>query len=202
MNRQASPPAQADPAFHYPPDLLGLLVDTIPRLLRSKQDVLVFFRGAGVPASVTGDLATKVLQDRNSINKFEITRTVLTRLNARGDGALRERREILRRITQWHDYSTCWESDRLEAMGLVEQVRQVVNVRDSFTRMSQERESERNARLAERRAKQAESDRRRTQLQDVRRDLFALFNEVDAQKRGRALEGVLKSALPGLRHPH
>ena len=191
MSRQDSPPAVADLAFHYPPDLLNLLVEAIPRLCRSKRDVLLFFRGAGVPAAVTNDLAAQVERDRDSINKFEIARTVLTRLNTKGDGALRERREVLRRITQWEDYSTCWGSDRLGAIGLVEQIRQGVNVRDSFTRMSQEREAERHARLAEQRAKQAELEHRRAQLEGVRRDLFALFSEADAQKRGKALEGVL-----------
>jgi restriction system protein len=166
-------------------------VDTIPRLLRSKQDVLLFFRGAGVPASLTSDLSDQVLRNRDTINKFEITRTILTRLNTEGDVHLRERREVLRRVTQWEDYSTCWDSDRLEAAGLVEQVRHVVNVSDSFTRMNQEREAERRSRLAEQRAKQIESDRRRLQLQEVRRALFALFGEADAQKRGKALEGVL-----------
>jgi restriction system protein len=34
---------------HYPPEILNLLVDTIPLLCRSKNDVLVFFKGAGVP---------------------------------------------------------------------------------------------------------------------------------------------------------
>lgn len=37
-----------DTAYHYPPELLDLLVDTIPRLTRSKPEVLDFFRGAGV----------------------------------------------------------------------------------------------------------------------------------------------------------
>jgi len=140
---------------------------------------------------VTADVAARVERDRDSITKFEIARTVLTRLNAKGDAALRERREVLRRITQWEDFSTCWEPDRLEAIGLVEQVRQVVKVRDSFTRISQERDAERAERLAQQRAKQAETDRQRAQLEVVKRDLFALFAEPNAEKRGKALEGVL-----------
>jgi hypothetical protein len=42
----------ADDPFHYPPELLSLLIDTIPLLCRSKQDVLTFFPGqrrAGQP---------------------------------------------------------------------------------------------------------------------------------------------------------
>jgi hypothetical protein len=193
MNRQTPPSAAADPAFHYPPDLLNLLVEAIPRLCRSKLDVLLFFRGGGVPLRVTADLTRQVDQDRDSITKFQIVRTVLTRLNTKGDAALRERREILRRVTQWEDFSTCWEADRMEAMGLVGQIRHIVNVHDSFTRMSLEREVDRQARLEEHRTRQAQVQERRTRLQEVQRNLFALFAERDAHKRGKALEGVLNN---------
>ena len=37
--------APSDIIFHYPPELFNLLVDVLPLLNRSKQDVLVFFRG-------------------------------------------------------------------------------------------------------------------------------------------------------------
>lgn len=37
---------------HYPPEILSLLVDTIPLLCRSKNDVLIFFKGAGVPGTI------------------------------------------------------------------------------------------------------------------------------------------------------
>jgi hypothetical protein len=193
MNRQTPPSAAPDPAFHYPPDLLNLLVEAIPRLCRSKLDVLLFFRGGGVPLRVTADLTRQVDQDRDSITKFQIVRTVLTRLNAKGDAALRERREILRRVTQWEDFSTCWEADRMEAMGLVGQIRHIVNVHDSFTRMSLEREVDRQARLEEHRTRQAQVQERRTRLQEVQRNLFALFAEPDAHKRGKALEEVLNN---------
>jgi hypothetical protein len=170
---------------------MGLLVDTIPRLVRSKDDVILFFRGAGVPASLTADLTAQLARDRDSIGKYEITRTVLTRLNARGDAALRERREILRRIVQWEDFWSSYEEDRPVAIGLVEQIRKRIDKHDAFARMTQERDNERRERLAEQHAKQAEIERRRSQLQDVKRDLFALFSEPDAQRRGKALEGVL-----------
>lgn len=49
--------APSDIIFHYPPELFNLLVDVVPLLNRSKQDVLVFFRGAGVPDNITSDIA-------------------------------------------------------------------------------------------------------------------------------------------------
>lgn len=135
--------------YHYPPELLQLLVDTIPLLCRSKKDVLLFFRGAGVSHSLTEDLWKCVETNRRSISKYEIVRTVLTKLNDRGESALRERRVILKRVVEFEDFSTCWPDDHLKAKGLVSEIQRVVNVKDSFTRMHQERESERLKRQSE-----------------------------------------------------
>jgi restriction system protein len=180
-----------DIIFQYPPDLMNLLIDTIPRICRSKKDVLLFFKGAGVNSILTNDLAGQLKMDKASINKYEIARTVLTRLNEKGEATLRERREILKRITEFEDFSTCWPKDQLEAKGLVGEIRRVINVKDSFTRMNQEREAEQKKRLDEQQAKIEETQRRRTQLGIVKRDLYALFSESNSQKRGKALEDIL-----------
>ncbi len=37
--------------LHYPHDLLDLLVETTPRLVKSKKDVILFFEGAGADAA-------------------------------------------------------------------------------------------------------------------------------------------------------
>jgi restriction system protein len=177
--------------FHYPPELMNLLIDTIPRICRSKKDVLLFFKGAGVNPILTNDLATQLKMDKASINKYEIARTVLTRLNEKGEVTLRERREILKRVTEFEDFSTCWPKDRLEAKGLVAEIRRVINVKDSFTRMNQEREAEQKKRIAEQQAKMEEAQRRKMNLATVKRDLYSLFNEHNNQKRGKALEGIL-----------
>ena len=128
--------------FHYPPELLQLLTDTIPLLVRGKQDVLLFFRGAGVGPALTDDLAKQVQNDRNSITKRDIVRTVLVRLNERGESTLRERREVLKRVVEFEDFSTCWPNDQLAARGLVAEVRRVRHVKDSFTRIQQEKAAE------------------------------------------------------------
>ena len=62
---------------HYPPELFALLADTIPLLCRSKQDVFLFFKGAGVPDAYTKDLLQEFQNDRNSVNKYRIVRHVL-----------------------------------------------------------------------------------------------------------------------------
>ena len=135
--------------FHYPPDLFELLVQTIPVLNKSKKSVLLFFKGAGVNEKIFSDITTKVQVDKDSINKFDIVRTILERINEKTEKYLRERREIIKRVTEFESFSNCWESDRLKAIGLVSEVQKVVNVKDSFTRMKQERESEQKKRTQE-----------------------------------------------------
>jgi hypothetical protein len=180
-----------DIVFHYPPELLSLLIDTIPLLCRSKKDVLLFFKGAGVRATITNSLTTRVNRDKDSISKYEIARTVLTRLNEKGEATLRERREVVKRVVECEDFSTCWPSDQLKAKGLVAEVRRVVDVKDSFTRMKQEREDEvRQRRLVKEQEVRAEQQRRE-EVREVRRDLLNLFGERNRQRRGTESERIL-----------
>jgi restriction system protein len=79
--------------------------------------------------SVLSDLEARLRKDRNSINKYEIVRTVLERLNSKGEPALRERREILRRVTEFEDFSTEGPSDQLKAKGLVGEISRVLELR-------------------------------------------------------------------------
>lgn len=180
-----------DIVFHYPPELTQLLIDTIPLLCRSKRDLLLFFKGAGVPQKLWIDLEERVRRDREGISKFEIVRAVLTRLNERGEPALRERREVLKRVVEFEDYSTCWPSDQLKAKGLVAEIRRVVDVKDSFIRMKQERDRERQQRTAQaEKAARAARERQGT-IESIKNDLFGLFRETNPQKRGKELESVL-----------
>jgi hypothetical protein len=105
--------------FHYPPEVFNLLVDTIPLLCRSKQDVVLFLQGAGVTPEDLAEASRIVRTNRDAINKYEIVRSVLTKVNARGDSGLRPRREIIKRVTEFDNFDTCWDSDRLKAKGLV-----------------------------------------------------------------------------------
>ena len=92
--------------YHYPPEVFNLLVDTIPLLCKSKKDVIIFFKGAGVPSIHLSELENKVITDRSSINKYEIVRTVLQKINEIGDSALRARREVIKRIVEFEQFST------------------------------------------------------------------------------------------------
>lgn len=193
MANQGTPrgPAQLDASYHYPPELLTLLVDTIPRLCRSKRDVLLFFHGAGVNRSFTSKLYAQVNADRDSIRKSEIAREVLVQLNEDGDRSLAARREVVKRVVEFEEFSTCWEDDRLIAQGLVAQVRQIVNVKDSFTRINQERVSDARKHQESKRAELKEIERRNAELEGIKRDFYKLFSLEDAQRRGLLLEDVL-----------
>lgn len=180
-----------DIIFHYPPELLSLLKEAVPKLCRSKQDLLLFFQGAGVGAQLLAPYQALLQTDRQAFNKFHVTRELLAKLNELGEGSLRERREIIKRVTDFQDFSVCWDSDQAAARGLVAQIRELVNVKDSFTRMNMEREAERKARLESARQHTADISRRRQESEEIRRQFFGLFTEVNPQKRGKALEAVL-----------
>ena len=165
----------SDIVFHYPPELFHLLVDVVPLLNRSKQDVLVFFRGAGVPDSITSDIAFHLRTAPKNINKYQMVRTVLERLNAKGEHALRERREVLRRVVDFANFDSCWPADQLKAKGLVASIREVVNQKDAFTRMNNAREEERQARRAELQRIAAEKRDRTERIECAKQGLYTLF---------------------------
>ncbi|CAK8717447.1 Restriction endonuclease type IV Mrr domain-containing protein [Candidatus Electrothrix aarhusensis] len=178
--------------YHYPPELLNLLIDTIPLLCRSKNDVLMFFRGGGVSNNYLADLHTLVSTDRKSINKYEITRTILQRINEAGDSELRTRREVLKRVVEFESFSACWSTDQLKAKGLVCEIRDVVNIKDSFTKINTERKNEKNERAKKQRIKLQREQVKNKKLSQIRDNLCSLFGlDSQPQKRGKLLEKVL-----------
>lgn len=178
--------------FHYPPELFNLLVNTIPLLCRSKKDVILFLRGAGVAQEDLAEVELSVNADRNSINKYEIVRNVLTKVNARGDNGLRASREILKRVVEFESFETCWENDQYKAKGLVASIREIVDKKDSFIRMKQERDAERDKRLAKKQAERTATAAKRAKIEEVSRRLSALFGMNDKpHERGKQLETVL-----------
>jgi restriction endonuclease Mrr len=177
--------------FHYPPELLQLLIEAIPRLCRSKRDVLLFFRGAGVGDAILSPLEGTLSSDPSSINKFELARTALREINERGDSYLRERREVLKRVVEFEDFSTCWPEDQLKAKGLVAEICRVVDVKDSFTRMRIERESEAQRHRKAAAAQSREQQEKRQAREAIKAEFYRLFGESDPHLRGRSLESVL-----------
>ncbi len=180
-----------DNTFHYPPELLQLLIDAVPKLCKSKRDLLLFFQGAGVSKETLKPYDDLLHANKAAFNKYPVTREILTRINEQGEAGLRTRREVLKRVTEFEDFSVCWDNDRAAARGLVAQIRDVVNVKDSFTRMKVEKDEERRRRIEERDSAGKDLVARNAKKDGVKAALFALFGEADAQKRGKALEQVL-----------
>jgi hypothetical protein len=180
-----------DEAFHYPPELLSLLVQTIPRLCRTKPQVFLFFEGAGVGGSILKPFQQRWLADKNGVSKYEIAEGIITQLNKCGDTMIRQRREIVKRVTEFEDFTTCWDGDRLIAEGFVAKVRNIVNVKDSFTRMKIERETEVTKRTTEKRKEADELAQKQQRITEIQSDLLGLFSETDRSKRGKQLETVL-----------
>jgi len=179
-------------AFHYPPDLFELLVETIPRLFRSKKAVVLFFQNTGVTQEDLIDVVKILSSNRDSINKFEIVRNVLTKVNTRGDSGLSARREIIKRITQFETFDTCWETDRLKAIGLVARIREVVGKKDSFTQIKQERDAERAKHIAKQEVDHAIAAKKLADINAISQRLATLFGMDDKpHERGKLLERIL-----------
>ncbi len=180
-----------DITYHYPPELFNILIDTIPLLNKSKKDVILFFRGAGVSNSLLDDLNKIVIYNKDSISKYEITRKIITRLNEKGESTLRERRELLKRIVEFEDFSSCYPDDQLKAKGLVADIRKIIDVKDSFTKMKNEREKERQKYISLKNEEILKVKETRENRLRIKEDFCSLFKEKDHQKRGRNLEKVI-----------
>ncbi|GHE54807.1 hypothetical protein GCM10018785_25280 [Streptomyces longispororuber] len=182
-------------AYHWPPELMEMLVDTIPLLCRSKVAVLDFLRGAGVEEELLLTFRRQLQDDPSAISKYKIVRFVLGHLNEQGDRGLGARRFLLRRVTEFEDFSTCWPDDQLKAKGLVSEIRRVVNVKDSFTRLQQENDLQRQHQHRQhqeaRDAKAAQAEKRRQHIRALRDELSSVIRMSDPQQRGTALEALL-----------
>jgi hypothetical protein len=123
------------------------MVDGLSKLYKSKPALVSFFRGAGVPARVLGDLPQRV-SSRDSPRKVEIVRDVLSRLNDDGDASLAARREVIKRIVEHEDFSSAWPDDVASAKAFVADLRKLQRTKDALTKIEEARRSERYARMA------------------------------------------------------
>jgi restriction endonuclease Mrr len=179
-----------DLAFHYPPDVFDAVVDAVPLLTRGKHDVVMFFRGSGVDRAFLAGIERRI-ETESKYSKYHITREILAYLNERGDAGLGPRREVLKRVSEFDDFSSCYPDNQMKARGAVATVAQLVNKKDSFTRMRDGRDRELQRHRDARQAEAAKRDAERTRREQIKNDLFALFGEQNPQRRGKALEGVL-----------
>jgi restriction system protein len=179
-----------DLAFHFPPDVFDAVRDAVPLLTRGKRDVVLFFRGCGVDRAFLADIEQRIAEEPN-FSKYHITREILTHVNELGDQGLGQRRQVLKRVSEFDDFSSCYADNQMKARGAVATVAQLINKKDSFTRLQEEREQELKRHRDAQRAATARKEAEHAQREQVKADLFALFGEQNPHRRGKALEGVL-----------
>jgi len=181
-----------DDRYHYPATVFNLLVDTIPLLCKSKKDVMLFLEGAGIHRDDLAEMWLKVRMDRDSVGKHEIVRDVLQKANKRGDSGLTARREVIKRVVEFEEFSTCWPTDVYKAKSHVNDLRKIVHAKDAFTRMKQERDAAHEETVRRARTERAAIVAKRKKIEEVRDRLSALFGmDAEPQRRGKLLEGVL-----------
>jgi len=119
------------------------------------------------------------------VKKHEIARSVLCRLNDAGEPALAFRREVIKRISEFDDFSVVGITIVIRHRDSWLRFRSV-NVKDSFTRIHLERERERKDRqggIRRKRSSKQEAAKKRAAIKD---SLYKLFGETDPYKRGKA----------------
>ena len=179
-----------DLAFHYPPDVFDAVVDAVPLLTRSKRDVVLFFRGCGVNRTFLADIERRITEEP-TFSKYHITREVLAHVNELGDSGLGQRRQVLKRVSEFDEFSSCYPDNQMKARGAVATLAQLINKKDSFTRLQEQRDQELKRHRDAKRAATAKREAQRSRREEIKATLFALFGEQNPHRRGKALEGVL-----------
>ena len=91
-------------------------------------------------ASMTINIDEELADNPKALNKYDMTRRLLTQ--HRGDAALSIRRQLVRRVVEFEDFSRCYENKRATGARVGREIQlEVVNIKDSFTRMNQAREA-------------------------------------------------------------
>lgn len=179
-------------SYHFPPDLFNLLVDAIPRINRTKKDLLAFFKNVGTPTSLLNKYYSLINYDPKQISKKDITREVLESLNSKDtDEYLGIRRQLLQRVVDFTAFNTCYDNDVDSAKARIYEIKQLVNLKDSVTKHEQFIENERNEKL---KAKQQQLSRivtSKTKFDTIANDFNKLFTITNPQLRGKSLETVL-----------
>lgn len=180
-----------DTYFHFPPDLVNLLVDTIPRLNKTKKDLLLFFQNVGVPKEYLQSYYTLLNADRSQFKKFDVTREVLAILNEQSEKMLGVRRKLLQRVIEFDAFETCYPNDKDRAKANVSDINKIVRLKDTVTKYENYLSKEQNEKIKEQREKFEKIKKSKEHFIDLRERLNHLFSIRNPQERGKKLEKVL-----------
>lgn len=180
-----------DTYFHFPPDLFNLLVDTIPRLNKSKKDLLLFFQNVGVPDSYLRQYNLLLNTNRSQFKKYDVTRDVLTFLNQQQDKMLGVRRKLLQRIIEFDSFETCYPNDVDRAKANVSDIQRLVKLKDTVTRYENYLNREQNQKAKVQQEKVEKIRKSKAHFEELRQEFAQLFSIQNPQERGKRLEKVL-----------
>ncbi len=193
-------------SYHFPPDLFNLLVDAIPRINRTKKDLLAFFKNVGTPISLLNKYYSLINYDPKQISKKDITREVLENLNSKDtDEYLGIRRQLLYRVVNFTAFNTCYDNDVDSAKARIYEIKQLVNLKDSVTKQEQFIENERQEKIKAKQQQLQKLTASKSKYDTIVDDFNKLFAITNPQLRGKSLEIVLSDIFTffkiGIREP-
>ena len=179
-------------SYHFPPDLFNLLVDAIPRINRTKKDLLAFFKNFGTPISLLNKYYPLINYDPKQISKKDITREVLEYLNSKDtDEYLGIRRQLLQRVVDFTAFNTCYDNDVDSAKARIYEIKQLVNLKDSVTKQEQFIENERQEKIKAKQQQIQKLNNSKAKYDSITNEFNKLFSITNPQLRGKSLETVL-----------
>ena len=182
-----------DTFFHFPPDLFNLLVDTIPRLNKSKRDLLIFFQSVGVPEGYLRPFYDLLNSNNSQFKKFNVTRELLRILNQQTDKMLGVRRQLLKRVIEFDSFDACFPNDKDRAKANVAEIQKIVKLKDTVTRYENYLSNEQSQKLKAQAEKADLIRKSKSQFINLRQEFSQLFSIQSPQERGRKLETVLNN---------
>ncbi|SHJ80735.1 Restriction endonuclease [Anaerocolumna jejuensis DSM 15929] len=177
--------------FHFPPDLFGLLVDTIPRLNKSKKDLLLFFESTGVPSVYLKEYYNLLNTNNSQFKKFNVTREVLEVLNRETDKMLGVRRKLLQRVIEFDSFEMCYANDKDRAKANVADIQKLVKLKDTVTKYENYLSSERNQKIQNKNEEIEKISKNKNRYIELLEQFEALFSNNNPQERGKKLEIIL-----------
>lgn len=193
-------------SYHFPPDLFNLLVDAIPKINKTKKDLLAFFKNVGTPISLLNKYYSLISYDPKQISKKDITREVLEHLNSSDSNEyLGIRRKLLQRVVDFTAFNTCYDNDVDSAKARIYEIKQLVNLKDSVTKQEQFIESERQEKIKIKQQQLNMLTTSKNKFEYISDNFNKLFSISNPQQRDKSLEIVLSDLFTffkiGIREP-
>lgn len=178
--------------YHYPPDLFNLLVEAIPRINKTKKDLLAFFKNVGTPSNFLNKYYNIIKSNPKLISKKDITREILEHLNSNNSNEyLGIRRRLLQCVVDFTAFNTCYENDIDVAKARISDIKQLVALKDSVTKQEQFLAHERQEKIKARQVQLNAISASKAKFETIVNNFNQLFTMPNPQMRGKTLETVL-----------